>query len=154
MRQRLSILIALVFVIACEGATDPESKLALTLTSDRTSLSAGDTAHLTLTIANRSSVTIPIPSSSCGPFFTVTDAAGRSSGPPVRMCDLALRQPVELAAGQRLTLYDVWAADSGNASAGRTLRVQPGTYTIRGIAAGPTELLTSKAIAVQVNGTN
>ena len=154
MRQRLSILIALLFVIACEGATDPASKLVLTLTSDRTSLSAGDTAHLTLTIVNHSSVTIPIPSSSCGPFFTVTDAAGRRSGPPARMCDLILRQPIDLAAGQSLTLHDTWAADSGNASASRTLRVQPGIYTIRGIAPGPTQLLASNAIAVQVNGTN
>jgi hypothetical protein len=154
MRRAVSSLVALSLLVACQSATDAESKLVLTMTTDRTSLSVGDTAHLTLTLTNRLPIPVRVPTPWCGPFFSVSDAGGRPSGPPRLICDLILVAPTVLASGQSLTLHDSWAADSGSGSGFHTLRVDPGSYILRGLLEGPEHPITSNTVEIRVQGSN
>lgn len=150
MHRRLLSLIIFSLLVACQGATDVQSHLVLTLSTDRTSLGVGDTTHLTLTLTNHSSKSMSVPTAWCGRLFTVTDDRGRPAGPPWFFCDAIFVGPTDLAAGQSLTLHDRWAADSGNGSS--PLRVDPGIYTLQGTLSGPEHPITSNTIAVLVQG--
>jgi len=152
MVRRGLVVCASVFLLAgCRSATDANSQLELTLTTDRITLNPGDTAHLTLTLTNHSATSIRVPTPGCPHFFNVTDAAKRPAGPPQLICALILVGPTELVPSQSLTVHDTWAADSGRAWANRTMRILSGTYTLRGSLVGPEHSIASNAVAIRVN---
>jgi len=145
-------LATLILLVGCQSVTDVDSRLVLTMTTDRTTLSVGDTAHFVLTLTNQSRASMRIPYWYCPHYFTVVDAAERPSGPPQTVCTAEWRAPVDLAPGASVTLLDRWAADTGEEHSFHTLRVEPGTYTIQGRLAGPERRITSNAIVITVNG--
>jgi hypothetical protein len=150
MRRWWLHLAGLCVIVGCQSTTDANRKLVLTLTTDRASLNPGDVANLTLTVTNTSSATVRIPAPGCPHFFTVVDAAGRSAGPPQLYCALILQAPIDVAPGETVTLHDTWAADSGGPGATHTLRVDAGTYTLRGMLRDNARPITSNTVAVSV----
>jgi hypothetical protein len=149
---RISTALAcLVLLSGCRFATAADSTLVLTMTADRASLGPGDTAHLTLTLTNRSASATTVPTPHCVHYFGVTDSADRSAGPPQTVCFAILPAPTTLGPGESLIRHDTWAADSGKEYSGHTLRVGSGTYTLRGVFAGPERPITSNAVAIAVS---
>jgi hypothetical protein len=136
-------------VAGCRFLTDSDDALTVAITSDRSTISAEDSAQLRVTLTNRSSraVEVNLP---CPHYFVVSDPSGREAGPPRLLCALILLPPTRLASGESLTLADTWAADSGDGSSGRTVRVAPGTYQLRGVLFGQHRAVTSPPITVVV----
>jgi hypothetical protein len=148
--MRILAYIGLVIVVTACGATDVNDRLTLRLAADRSSLTASDTVRLTLTLINQSSEAATVLAPSCPHFFTVTDALGRTAGPPRTACFAIMLPPVILAPGESLLVSDAWAADSGKAHDRNTLRVAPGNYQIVASLIGEGRKVSSAPVTMAV----
>lgn len=116
------------FLLACDGATQPNVLLVNHVDLDRTRLVRGDTMQITVTVTNPTLHAVTVQgSSSCFVTFDVLDATGAVAYPRGRVCtsDLASRTIAPLVTE---TTEFTWT--------GEELVVEHGTLVYRPFPAG------------------
>jgi hypothetical protein len=81
------VVALLLFLVACDGATDPGVRLINQVAIDRTRLVPGDTMRVSVTITNQTLHAVTVQGSgSCFVVFDVLDATGAVVYPRGRVC--------------------------------------------------------------------
>src|SRR4051812_30990048 len=129
------MVVAACLLMACNDSTSPASGIAVTTATSATSVSAGGTVSITLSITNHGVSTREVQATFCPQRpFEVMNLSGGVVGPrQPEICTLALIAPVVILPGETRTFTVDWHGDaSGVGPADETLYLSPGIYLIRG----------------------
>ena len=146
--------IAALALAGCAGSvTDPVASLDVTLSVDRTTISAPSAVQVTVQVTNRGSrpVKTAPAESYCPRAYTVEDETGQALVLTPRYCALIGYGYVELAPGESLTIRDGWSGDVAD-PAGASRPVGPGRYRILARVVGETGVRHSAPVTVTVIG--
>ena len=140
-----SVLALSIGVGACQGPTEANRQLDVSVSVDRTEIAPGTAVNITVTVTNRGSLTVQTADPhnyDCFPAYQVLDAAGRPQYPPGRFCDLIGYLPRQLAPGESLIIHDAWSGVVGDGHGnGGSVPVAPGQYRIFGRVTGVAEVV-------------
>lgn len=138
---------------ACDGPTSVNDQLDVTLTIDRTVITPGSPANVTVVVRNRGRQTVeiaPPQAYSCFPPYDVLDARDTPVTLPGRYCLTIGYAPYALAPGASVAITDVWSGDASDGSGNGATAVAPGKYRIRARVTGIGDIITGSATTVSV----
>ncbi len=125
-------MFGLLLVTLC-GCEDPAAPFLVTTSLSRSSMRAGDTVMVTVTVQNTTDKSQLIPNNQCGFVFEVTNQAGSLVGPQGVFCSAVLYPPITLAGGAHLTWTQAWTGGSVNSEPSGPLQMVPlGSYIVVG----------------------
>lgn len=130
--KRLIAFAGACLVVACFGDTEPNAALLVLGSTSPTSIQAGQTLTIDLTIFNNGTQPVQIALSQCVPPYEVLTSNGTVVGPGTRMCPLDQTAPVTIASQASVQYSTTWTGDSsGTGPADGFIYLKPGTYHIR-----------------------
>ena len=131
MRKLVPLAVA-VLLVGCLDNTSPKDSVLVTGTTSVTSIRAGQTMSVNLTIHNRGDDAISLHLDPCAPPYEVLNQNGEVVGPGGRVCALSLTAPVVVPAGGSTQYTTSWYGDSlGIGAADGFNYLSPGSYSIR-----------------------
>lgn len=149
MRNRVFLMIAAACV-ACLGSTDVDELLQLTLSSDRATIAANDTAQLRITLSNHSSDAVDVVTPSCGPYFIILDSLGHRFIPRQWDCSaIDIAPTYRIEAHDSATFVQPWTGEA-QATTGEVGRLAAATYSVVAILYGTHSRLESRSVHIEV----
>jgi hypothetical protein len=138
--------------VGCSEPLDPNRLLEVRVATNRDVVTVATPVEVRVTVVNRSAIvvkTAAAESYACGQSYVVLDRLLRELRLPGRICLAIGYPPKNLLPGESLVIRDSWNAESADAD-GRTIRVQPGQYFLKGRVWAERGHAESSAIGIRV----
>ena len=144
----VSVLAVAIVAAACTSGTGLHD-VGVTITSDRSTIAQGDTAHVSVTIVNRGVTPVQLSGGPCTPQFVVSNAVGQVMQPYLGLyCALVDWAPLTIAPGASVILPASWSGDVSTIEG--PSRLPPGLYFVSARVPATGGTLTSAPIDVHV----
>ncbi len=135
MRSLFAILLATAATTSgCSSSVSPADTISVGTAVSASRIRPGQPATVTVTVANRSQLTLQLMARSgfCPQAFVVAALDGGVVWPSGVACDLDLQMPQSLAAGESVELTAQLSIDGDAGSPQESGKLPVGTYTVRG----------------------
>lgn len=147
--MRVTILVSLAAVLGCSGAgvdgSVAANDLAVTATTDRSSVRPGEQLQITVDVTNNASSSRDLRfASGCQTDFEFLDAQGKVVRSSQQMCTQSLTQRT-LVAGESFRGIHTWTRGPMDPP-----QLVPGSYQVRGVLLTVGEAVRSAPVAVSV----
>jgi len=131
--MRSATALVIVLLAACRDTpTAPDGGLNVAVAASPTSIRAGQTTSISVTVTNRTSRARTIETNPCPPRFQIATPDGTVVGPGGSICN-ALSIQRTLQPGESFTFHRDWSGDTGSGLPGTTrTMLAPGTYYVVG----------------------